>query len=255
MVERELPQPPPDRLGFEGQARSPLDEARYQFVTTVWANNVHLIKLKGLTQKVFDRQNGIVYRCILNGESEEDVAQEYKKDINWVDRALREGLKRLRDFSPEELRGKFSEEMLFMTRDEKAREARRSKKGNDLASQLGDPNLSKVQLKELVPKVGRKFFESNRHLFDRLESLLSEADQDLLTSGDLSPIAEELERDGGIVLFSFSTKAEVEGKKVHFLVLKHDRDAVLHDLRNRNTQNTQKDLRPHPSGLIMYQSF
>ena len=216
---------------------------------------VHLIKLKWLTQKVFDRQNCIVDRCILKGESEEDVAQEYGKDINWVDRALRGGLKRLWDFSPEELRRKFPEEMLFMTRDEKAREARRSKKGNDLASQLGDPDLSKDELKKLVPRVNRQFYNRHRHLFYRLEDLLLEADRDLPASGGLSAIAGKLEQDSGVVLFSFFTEAEGEDEKVDFLVLKHDRVTVLDDLSNLNSQNTQKDLRPHPSGQIIYQSF
>ena len=250
MVEIELPS---DRLDLETKEPS-FEEARLAFVSEAVDRNLHLIRQKGLTKKVFDRQNDILDRCIKNGASKEDVAQEYKKDINWVDRELRGGLKRLWDFSPEELRRKFSEKTLFKKSKGKARETISQQKGT-LASQLGDPNLSKEELKHLVPKVGRKFFESNRYLFDRLESLLSEADQDLPTSGDLSSIAGKLERDGGVVLFSFPTKAEVEGEKVHFLVLKHDHDDALYDLMNPSVQNTQKDFRSHPSGLIMYQSF
>jgi len=250
MVERQT-----DRLGFEQQARSPLDEARYRFVTTVWANKVHMIRTVGTSKKVLERQNDIAKRRVLDLESVESVSETYGKSPGWVEAQLDQALKRLLNNSPEELRIKYPQETLFKTSKEKARETLSKQKGETVASQLDDPNLSKEELKKLVPSVNRQFYDKNRRLFYRLESLLSEADRDLPASGDLSAIAGKLKQDGGVVLFSFSTKAEVKDAKVHFLTLKHDREYVLYDLRNPNAQNTQKDFRPHPSGLIMYQSF
>lgn len=239
------PLSPADRLVFERQANPSIDEARFLFVTMVIDREVHLIRRPGISKKVFNRQFDIVKRCILERKSKESVGQEYGgRHINWVNRELREGLINLWNNSPEAVRREFPRESIFVPSYKNTRE-KRMEREHDLVSKLSDPNLSKEQLKELLPRFNRSVYERNRHLFYRLERLMQEAGHPLIPSIEPSLIARKLEQECGIVVFSFSTREKGEVKN-SFLVLKHDRDDALEDL----SKLTQR-----PSGRIIYRSF
>lgn len=216
--------------GLDGQERSPLDEARYKFVRKAWVNNVHMSRTGGISRKVRERQNDIAGRYILNQESAESIAETYERPSSWVKTQLEQGLKRLYDNAPEELRREFAKETLFKTRYQKARETRREKRGT-LRSILADPGLSKEQLKELVPRVSGKFYLRNRDLFDPLEEVVREAGCVLPPSGNLSSFAEKLDREGGVVVFSFPTRDERGEVKANYLVLRDDYDASVETLK------------------------
>lgn len=224
MVERELPQRPPDRLGFEGQARSPLDEARFKFVVETKDKGVHLIRPQGVSRKVFDRQIDIVKRRILERESKESVGQGYGKPINWVDIELREGLDRLWSYSPEQLRTEIPRETILPRRSQSYR-LKREKGEEDLASQLQREDLNKEQLREIKPKIGERFYSRHKELFMRIPKIIKKSGLLPATPADLA--AAVLEKEGGVVVFSYHEKKRYGRVKTCHLVLIHDvKDSV-----------------------------
>lgn len=238
MAEREMPHPnlepkirqdqkpslrPAEALakgGFERQARSPLDEVRYQFVTKVWANNVHMSRTGGISRKVLERQNDIIKRCILEGESEENVGQGYERDIHWVNRELREGLGRFWSNSPEDVRMMIAREIILPTRTRVVKE-RTQNQDRDIISKLTNPNSDKEQLRKIKPKIGGRFYSRHKGLFMRLPKLIKNSG--LLRTTPASFAVEVLEQEGGVVVFSYHGGKKIDGsvKTCHFVLI-HD---------------------------------
>lgn len=198
--------------------------------------------------KVFSRENDIISR-FAKGEDLASIGESYGKSKTWVSAQLKQALSRVYLNVSEDIHRAFPREKILPERLSIEKRTKRKGQQEALANMLADPGLSKEQLEKLVPRVSGKFYLRNRGLFDPLEEVVREAGCVLPPSGNLSSSVEELDREGGVVVFSYRGRGKAREIDTRFLVLKLDRGDAVDTLRAKI-----QGLKP-VKGPVIYRSF
>ena len=193
---------------------------------------VHLNKPEGVSMKVWRRQMDIVQRH-LRGENFKKISRDYGRPDSWVKTELMIGAKRLWESGPEELRITYLKEDIFLTRAQILKEKSRRKE-ETLVGELKREDLSKDKLKELVSKIGQRFFRRNRALFVLVGDLIRDSGFELESSDSRESFVGILEKEGGVVVGNYHFREDGKVRVVYFVIVT-DRGGALETLEQSET--------------------